>query len=137
MSSLCVVIAGLLGQQRTLVPLTTSLGGLIAKEWILIMQQAAASPRNSYQTEHYSDVLRRIPGIVFFGVPHRGANFVSALNGVTGLAGIASEFCKTLGATKQLEQQCKEFQAYIDKADLSVLTFVESKRPVVGYTCLL
>ncbi len=66
---MCAVTFGRL--DRLLVPIATSLGGLVAKQWLLNVSENAKG--STAEAERSKQLLEHLPGLVFLAVPHLGA----------------------------------------------------------------
>jgi hypothetical protein len=62
--------------QAETVPVSTSLGGLVAKKWLAILHKYVSSPMSAW-AEQNAAFLGHIPALVFIAVPHRGSAVAS------------------------------------------------------------
>jgi hypothetical protein len=105
------------GEQRHLILIGHSLGGLLIKEALIQMTESNSEP----------DLVRRIVGVLFFGVPNGGMDIASLIPMVNDQPN--HSLLESLNAmnSQVLRLQERSFAKFLDQMALNIFCFYETK----------
>ncbi|KAK9841611.1 hypothetical protein WJX74_008687 [Apatococcus lobatus] len=119
------------GPDRLLVPIATSLGGLVAKQWLVDMSAAANRAKGpAVKAERCRQLLAHIPGIVCLAVPHFGSAYAKP----AAMVPTSSPFLDMMKPnTPELIALNKDFEATVlETYGIDILNIYETSLTMVG-----